>query len=158
MGDYVVIGGFIAIGILFIGVIGYLLSRETEESRKQKEVENASRSVLDGNVDEIKPEVMRTFLETFFGHNLTHAKHDVLTKFELHWMFWRLKADLPGCPDCETGQLAEGSSAFATTTIKCMNNLCGSKFLMHGAGIGIVRLTDRSPDKPLEMVSMGPHR
>lgn len=102
----------------------------------------------------------RAFIESVMGDKRTSLKGESLSNFELYWMHWRLSRDMPGCIDCEEGDLIPGPSAGININLKCSNNLCGSEF--NACFIGIHgpfdRISNRSPKAPRKMVSFGPHR
>jgi hypothetical protein len=116
-------------------------------------------------VSKTKPKEMWSLEDYRYGSpkdmERSYKKGERLTTDEIEFMEARLRLELPACPDCESGEFLSGPEGGCSINIKCDNAKCGSKFnFMTAAGIslGMERISDASPDKPLEMVSMGPHR
>lgn len=86
----------------------------------------------------------------------TSKDGESLTQDECDFIEGRIQMNLPCCPDCESGKFLRGPEGGGSVNVKCSNKDCGSKFNM--MPLGIDRISDASPDKPREMVSIGPHR
>lgn len=115
-------------------------------------------------VKEVKPEPPPAFLmmkDVEYGapKNMkrTYKKGESLTDNECDFIQSRLRLELPCCPDCESGHFLEGPSGGGSINVKCSNKDCGSLFNLM-MPLGIDRISDASPDKPLDMVSFGPNR
>jgi hypothetical protein len=109
---------------------------------------------------ELTPELVRHALEEVCGPGRSLVASESLTLFEIRWMAWRVEHDLPGCIDCEEGGEMRVFKRDATSLFchyHCLNEKCGSEFLLSEYR-GIVRITNRSPNKPKEMVSLGTYR
>lgn len=93
-------------------------------------------------------ESAKAFIASVMGTKRTNLKGESLSHFEIYWMQWRLSRDLPGCIDCENGDLISGPSAGINVNVKCNNKRCGSAFNMCLVGFPAAfdRISDRSPN------------
>jgi hypothetical protein len=91
------------------------------------------------------------------GMKRTTKNRQTLTEDEEAFVLARIKMELPCCPDCESGYFLEGPSGGGSINVKCDNKNCGSKFNLM-VPLCIDRISDPSPDKPKEMVSLGEYR
>lgn len=158
--------------IIIVAVLLFALSSARSEDKAFAEAKKGIEKAKDPEPapePEPKPEVktevhtvkdieaIRKELQKKHGAQRTSKDGEQLTGFEQSWLEWRLRNDLPACIDCEQGDLLEGPSGGICINVLCSNKQCGSKFNICGP-MGIDRITNASPEKPREMVSLGPHR
>ena len=142
--------------IIILIAIGILMALPIKTAKKEEPKEEPKK--------EVKPEPPTVFLmldDVQYGapKNMkrTYKNGESLTDNECDFIYGRLRLKLPCCPDCESGDFLEGPSGGGSTNVKCSNKQCGSLFNLMPP-FGIDRISDASPDKPLEMVSFGPNR
>lgn len=147
------IWGTIILGSLLIVVMAFKGPKEKPETVGTKVGDLPPEEKV-----EISEPLMKRMIENLCGSQRSWNPKESLTKFELHWLQWRLKNGRPACIDCEEGDYQEGPSAGVSMNLKCNNKDCGSEINVHGWGLGAQRLTEPSPNKRQELVSFGPHR
>lgn len=146
-----------AVALLVVGLFVRVQRRDDGPFKKVSEVlaEPCDRCEAP-HPAELTPELARRFLENMCGPQVSQ-RPGPLTRFEFHWLKWRVNHGFPSCIDCEEGDLIQGPSGGISMNVRCNNKLCGSEFNVHG-GLAADRLTVPSPNKPREMTSLGPHR
>lgn len=149
----------VAASIVVLGLAIVFYVRNKREDEFFDSVKNKAEQCPDCHTNHptMTPHLAKRFLETMCGATRSYKKGDYLTKFELHWLQWRLSHGFPTCIDCEEGDFERGPMAGTAMNVRCNNKRCGSVLNLF-SDMSVSRVTNQSPDKPLEMVQTGPLR